>query len=260
MNKRTVFYTVALPHIIQFILCFYTASLFFIYASHTECQMLMWIVGIFIVIINTILVISCLDIFANEGFTIPLTNISFDTTKNYWGEGLTIIFWAILYIICSLYFSYIFIDFIILGTFSIIAFSGMIVFIVSIIQTVRCLNLQDVYKQKYSNIKFYDYITYAEALNKCRRVYLAKQSLKILILSVSMFVFVISTSFIFCAIQRQNSLDLLTSVICISAISFTMSTFILRRMCVVPLMKGAFDEDINIKYFSEYIDVTDCNN
>ena len=36
LNKFTAFYTVVLPHILQFILSFYVASLFCIYASKTE--------------------------------------------------------------------------------------------------------------------------------------------------------------------------------------------------------------------------------
>ena len=66
----------------------------------------MWTSGVLIALFNAIFAISALLIFIVNGRTISLKDVSFDTSKNYSGEGLTIILWTILYIIVASYFSY----------------------------------------------------------------------------------------------------------------------------------------------------------
>ncbi|MBD5460058.1 MAG: hypothetical protein HDR26_03805 [Lachnospiraceae bacterium] len=261
LNKPTAIYTVVLPHILQFILSFYVAALFCIYASKTEYSTLMWIIGLFVGIITMILIISVMDIFTNEGFTISLSkNISFDTQKNYWGEGLIIIFWSLLYLMCGIYCSYIFIGTILDDHIDIAIGAGAIIFIASIIQTIKCLNLPDIYKTVFGNIKFYDYITYETAMLNCRKLYLNRETMKILALCISITSLVASASFVAVLLKNINSfsVDTITTVICIVAISLTISIFIIRRMCIVPLLRGLFQEEYP-EYYSEYLDVSDNN-
>lgn len=52
-----------------------------------------------------------------------------------------------------------------------------------------------------------------------------------------------------------STVDTMTTIICIIALSFTATIFILRRMCKVPLLKGLFEEEYP-EYFSEYIDLS----
>lgn len=261
LNNKTAFYTVVAPHILQFILCFYVAAFFCVYSSKTGFPMTMWIIGISMSIINLIFLISALDIFANEGFTIPLyKNISFDTQKNYWGEGIVILFWAFLYLICALYCCYVSINAFLYETISFknyIIFFGMIIFIASVIQTIKCLNLPDIYKICFGNIRFYDYLSYQKALLNCRELYISCEWKKIFTLAISISVFVISVSFMGVIFNQENmvSVDEKTTIICIIALSLTSSIFILRRMCKVPLLKGLFEEEYP-EYFSEYVDIS----
>lgn len=261
LNMHTALFTVVVPHILQFILCFYIASLFFICSSKTGQPAMMWIIGLTISIINCILLISALDIFANEGFTIPLNkNLSFDTQKNYWGEGLIIIFWSFIYLICSLFCCYDFLDTILSEAVdykNYIMFFGMIIFIASIIQTIKCLNLPDIYKTSFGNIRFYDYISYQKTLLNCRELYISYEWKKIFALAISIPILVISVSFMGIILNKDymSTVDTMTTIICIIALSFTATIFILRRMCKVPLLKGLFEEEYP-EYFSEYIDLS----
>ena len=261
LNKYTAFYTVVLPHILQFILSFYVASLFCIYASKTEHSTLMWLTGLFVGVITMILIISAMDIFANEGFTISLSkDISFDTQKNYWGEGLIIIFWSFIYFLCGTYCCYISIETILDDHVDFIMCAGSIIFIASIIQTIKCLNLPDIYKTVFGNIKFYDYITYETAMLNCRELYLNREIRKILALCISVSSLIASTSLLGILLKNINaySVDTITTVICIAAISLTITIFIIRRMCRVPLFRGLFQEEYP-EYYSEYLDVSDNN-
>lgn len=258
LNKKTAFYTVVAPHILQFILCFYVAALLCIYSSKTEYSMTMWVIGISMCIINMVLLNSTLDIFVNEGFTIPLNkNISFDTQKNYWGEGIVIIFWSILYVICSVYCCFVSLDTFWAEGINYTMFAGMIIFIASVIQTIKCLNLPDIYKTCFGNIRFYDYLSYQKALLNCREQYISCEWKKIFALTISISVLVISVSFMGIILNRENmaTVDEMTTIICIIALSLTSTIFILRRMCKVPLLKGLFEEEYP-EYFSEYIDLS----
>lgn len=53
----------------------------------------------------------------------------------------------------------------------------------------------------------------------------------------------------------MSTVDTMTTIICIIALSFNATIFILRRMCKEPLLKGLFDEEYP-EYFSEYIDLS----
>lgn len=246
INKRAAFYTVVLPYIIQFILCFYVASLFCVYASQYEYTKIMWIIGVLISVLNMILTISTLDIFAKEGYTVPLTQSTlFNVEKNRGEEVLIIIFWTVIYLICSVYFGYMSIIPIVTEQFDVLLFSGLVISISSVIQTIKCINLPDIYNQTFRGIKFYDYIIYETTLMRCRKDYLKRQTLKIVALSISTLTFILSVSFVGIMLNNiiVNSPELLSLFICLVSISFTASIFIIRRMCEVPLMKGFFEED-----------------
>lgn len=259
MNKRMAFLTVFLPHIIQFIICYYIVSLLCIYASSTDHRIFIWGMCLLIALINSIFAISAMDIFTNEGFTISIRNISFDTSKNYWGEGITIIFWTVLYIILALYFSYDVLSDYISNTFNIMSIMGMIIFIASSVQTVKCLNIHDICKKTFGNLIFFDYLTYMAAMNKTRQEYLKRQTPKIILLTLMVSIFIISVDCIVMSISGdlEFSLDIIASIICIGLISLTTSIFIIRRMCEAPLLTDLFEENEIAIYFSEYIDISD---
>lgn len=245
INKRAAFYTVVLPYIIQFILCFYVASLFCVYASKYEYTVTMWIIGVLISVLNMILTISTLDIFAKEGYTVPLTQSTlFNVEKNRGEEVLIIIFWTVIYLICSVYFGYMSIIPIVTDQFDMLSLSGLAVFISSVIQTIKCINLPDIYKHTFRNIKFYDYIIYETTLMRCRKDYLKRQTLKIVALSISTLTFILGVSFVGVILNNKIAYapEFLSLFICLVSISFTASIFIIRRMCEVPLMKGFFEE------------------
>lgn len=262
INKRTTLYTVVIPHAIQFVLCFYIAVTLCIYASESDYKILMWTLGILIALFDLIFSISAMDIFANERVTISLKNICFDTEKNYWGEGLTIIFWAILYIIVASYFCYETILSYLNNSLDYISAIGVILFVLSTIQTIKYINIPDIFKHTFGNIKFFNYLTYMEAVLKVRKDYCKRQLVKTLLLGITVFVFVMSVAFIFIRIncKLEMALDSVAALICLLPISLTLSIFILRRMCEAPLLYKLFDDDERIVYFSEYIDVSDNSN
>lgn len=262
INKRMALYTVAIPHAIQFVLCFYIAVTLCMYANESDYIILMWTLGILIVLFDSIFSISAMDIFSNEGVTISLKNICFDTTKNYWGEGLTIIFLAILYIIVASYFCYETILSYLNNSLDYISAIGVILFVLSAIQTVKYLNIPDICKLTFGNIKFFNYLTYMDALIKVRKDYCKRQLGKTLLLGMTVFVFVISVAFVFIRIncKLEMPLDSVATLICLLPISLTLSIFLLKRMCEAPLLYKLFDDDECAVYFSEYIDVSDNSN
>lgn len=258
LNKRMAFFTVFLPHIIQFIICYYVVSLLCIYASTSDYKFFLCSVGVLIALLNSILAISAMNIFVDEDYTVSIENISFDITKNYWGEGLTIIFWTVTYIILASYYIYDVLAGYISNTFNFMSVIGFIVFIASSVQSVKCLNIPDICKMTFGNHIFFDYITYISAMTKIRQEYFKRQSLKIMLLTLMISIFIID---VVCLIMIINgelkfSSDIIASIICIGFISLTSSIFIIRRMCEAPLLTELFEDNEFAIYFSEYIDVS----
>lgn len=259
LNKRMAFPTVVLPIILQFIICYYVVAMFCIYASTTENRILLWCICGLIALMNSIFAISAMNIFANEGFTLPFGNFSFDTSKNYWGESLSIVFWTVLYIIIASYFSYNVLICYISDSFNIMSIFGMILFIASSIQSIKCLNIPDIFKRTFGNLIFFDCITYMAAIIKIRREYFKRQSLKIILLTLLVSFFIINVACIIMIIKGELncSSDIIASIICSGLISLTLSIFIIRRMCEAPLLTELFEDNEFAIYFSEYIDISD---
>lgn len=259
LNKRMFFSTVVLPFILQFIICYYVVALFCIHASTTDYRIFLWSVCALIALMNSIFAISAMDIFANEGLTLSIGNFSFDTSKNYWGDGLSIIFWTVLYIIIASYFSYNVLKGYISDTFNIMSIFGMILFIASSIQSIKCLNIPDIFKRTFGNLIFFDCITYMVAMIKIRRDYFKRQSLKIILLTLMVTFFIINIGCIIMIINGELncSSDIIASIICTGLISLTLSIFIIRRMCEAPLLTELFEDNEFAIYFSEYIDISD---
>ena len=260
INKRIAFITVVLPHLIQFFLCYYISLFIGLSIVGTEYKLLLWIIVIPVILINTIFFVSALSIFAKEGFTHSMSKcITIDTTKSYWGEGIVIIFWSVLYFFIAVYLSYnIGLDYI-QNTFDYVSLCAMLFFICSIVQTIKCLNIPDVFTQTVGNVRFYNCITFIETLSKIRCMYLKSQSLKIGLFGFFISISILGVGYIAILINgiEPISLDFMISIICAEIISLTSALFILRRMCIVPLFKGLFDEIDETIYYYEYIDVTD---
>ena len=207
LNRKMAFWTVILPHVLQFLLAFYFVSKILLFSLQADGYVWLPILCSITILFIAIFAYSFLSIVIKEGFTKDLIkDFSFKASSTLWGEGLIIIFWSIIYFICSALFGY---NVCINGVISksaILPFFGFIIFNISLMQTIKVLNVSDVFKQCCGNIIFYDYLTFLYALSSCRRQFLKRHTIAILWILISTFTLSSSISYIcysyrYCAIQ-----------------------------------------------------------
>lgn len=259
LNRKMAFWTVILPHVLQFLLAFYFVSKILLFSLQADGYVWLLILCSITILFISIFAYSFLSIVTKEGFTKDLIkDFSFKAYSTLWGEGLIIIFWSIIYFSCSLLFGYnVFINGVI-GESAILPVVGFIIFNISLMQTIKVLNVSDVFKQCCGNIIFYDYLTFLYALSSCRRQFLRRHKITILWILITTLTLSSSISYICYSLIdiMQFNIELTTIALVISFVSVVVFLQAIRCTIDVPLMKDILNEFDDTLYYTEYVDVS----
>lgn len=92
-----------------------------------------------------------------------------------------------------------------------------------------------------------------EALIMTRKDYCKIQSMKIFLLGISIFVFVINVAFVLTIINSKLKMtsDIIIFLISLLPISFTASILIIRKMCEAPLFNKLFVDKVEYENFDD---------
>lgn len=260
LNRRTAFLTVILPHVLQFLIAFYFVSKILLFSIQTDDYLWLPVLSGITLLCIAIFAYSFLSIIIKEGFTKDLIkDFSFKASQTLWGEGLVIIFWSILYLICSIFLGY---NALLNGVFSessILYAIGFLIFNVSFTQTIKVLNVSDVFKQCCGNIRFYNYLTFLHALASCRKHFMRRHRIAIFWILLSSVSLSSSISYLLYSITYGSTfnIELTRIAIVVSFVSVVVLLRAIRCTIDVPLMKDLLKEFDDTLYYTEYIDVSD---